>query len=154
VAAFLPHVRERLVAAVAVSAGALIVCGAFLPWLSLFAGLHPLRGVVGLYGRLVAAGGMGCAFAGVAYWRRPAAGLRWALAVLAWVLAGSTTWLTVQLFLTYHNLHANPMVVPQLGPGLFLALAGSLMVGATLGLRLQAEQRSPERRLREGGPGR
>ncbi len=53
------NARERLVAVAAVVGGALIATGAFLPWLSLFAGLHPLRGVIGLNGRLLAAGGGG-----------------------------------------------------------------------------------------------
>ncbi len=34
------NARERLVAVAAVVGGALITTGAFLPWLSLFAGLH------------------------------------------------------------------------------------------------------------------
>lgn len=146
-----PHIRERLVASAAVASGALITIGAFLPWLSLFAGLHPMRGVIGLYGRLVAGGGIGCVLAGVAYWRRPARGLRWTLAVLGWVLAGVTIWLTAQLLVTYRELRTDPLLVPQLGPGLFLALGGSLAVGAALALRLAASGRS-RARPRSGGP--
>src|SRR5207249_75574 len=56
---------ERLVAAAALVGGALVAAGAFLPWLSLFAGLHPLRGVIGLNGRLLAAGGGVCLVAAV-----------------------------------------------------------------------------------------
>ena len=62
-----PHARERLVAAAAVASGMLIALGAFLPWLSLFAGLHPMRGVIGLNGRLLAVGGALCLVAGVRY---------------------------------------------------------------------------------------
>jgi hypothetical protein len=129
-----PHVRERLVALAAVACGVLIATGAFLPWLSLFAGLHPLRGVIGLNGRLLAAGGVVCLVAGVCYWRRPTPGLRRAVAVVGLVLAGFSIWLTAQLLLTYRELRANPMLVPQLGPGLFLALAGSMLAGATAAL--------------------
>lgn len=129
--------RERLVAPAAVASGALIAIGAFLPWLSLFAGLQPLRGVIGLNGRLLAAGGVVCLVAGVSYWLRPTPGLRRVVVVLGWALAGFTVWLTVQLFITYHELRANPMLVPRLGPGLFLAVAGSLLAGTTAGLRLR-----------------
>ena len=127
-------IRERLVASAAVASGVLVAGGAFLPWLSLFAGLHPMRGVLGLNGRLLAAGGVLCLVAGVRYWQRPAPRLRWTVAVLGWGLTGFTIWLTVQLFISYRELRANPMLVPRLGPGLFLALAGSLVAGATAAL--------------------
>ncbi|HVH67960.1 MAG TPA: hypothetical protein VM716_08840 [Gemmatimonadales bacterium] len=126
----LPLRGERLVASVAVASGVLIAIGAFLPWLSLYAGLHAMRGVMGLYGRLLVAGGIGCVLAGVRHWRRPTPGLRYALAVFGLVLLLFTTWLTAQLFVTYHELRANQMLVPRLGPGLFFVLAGSLMLGA------------------------
>src|SRR5437667_12710846 len=100
----------------------LIAIGAFLPWLSLFAGLHPLRGVIGLNGRLLAVGGALCLVAGVRYWQRSAPRLRHAVPLLAWGLAGFTLCLTIQLFVTYRDLRAKCMVVPLLGPALFLPL--------------------------------
>ena len=109
----------------------MIATGAFLPWLSLFAGLHPLRGVIGLNGRLLAAAGAVCVVAGVRCWQRPARGLQRAVAVLGWVLTPFATYLAVQLLDSYRELRANPMLVPRLGPGLFLALLGSLLAAAT-----------------------
>jgi len=126
-----PSTQERLVASAAVVGGALIATGAFLPWLSLFAGLHPLRGVIGLNGRLLAAAGAVCVVAGVRCWQRPARGLQRAVAVLGWVLIPFATYLAVQLLDSYRELRANPMLVPRLGPGLFLALLGSLLAAAT-----------------------
>jgi len=130
-ASSVPNFQERLVAAAAAVGGALIAIGAFLPWLSLFAGLDPLRGVIGLNGRLLAAGGGVCLVAGVRYWLRPVPGLERGIAVLGWALTGYALWLIAQLFITYRELRTNPMLVPRLGLGLFLALAGSLMVGTT-----------------------
>ena len=127
----LPSTQERLVASAAVVGGALIATGAFLPWLSLFAGLHPLRGVIGLNGRLLAAAGAVCVVAGVRCWQRPARGLQRAVGVLGWVLIPFATYLAVQLLDSYRELRANPMLVPRLGPGLFLALLGSLVAAAT-----------------------
>src|SRR3989454_7242934 len=92
-----PSTQERLVASAAVVGGALIATGAFLPWLSLFAGLHPLRGVIGLNGRLLAAAGAVCVVAGVRCWQRPARGLQRAVGVLGWVLIPFATYLAVQL---------------------------------------------------------
>jgi len=126
-----PSTQERLVASAAVVGGALIATGAFLPWLSLFAGLHPLRGVIGLNGRLLAAAGAVCLVAGVRYWQRPAPRLQRAVALLGWVLTAFAICLTLQLFNSYRELRANPMLVPRLGPGLFLALLGSLLAAAT-----------------------
>jgi len=126
-----PSTQERLVASAAVVGGALIATGAFLPWLSLFAGLHPLRGVIGLNGRLLAAAGAVCLVAGVRYWQRPAPRLQRAVALLGWVLTAFAICLTLQLFNSYRELRANPMLVARLGPGLFLALLGSLLAAAT-----------------------
>src|SRR6266700_5520350 len=60
--------------------------GAFLPWLTLYAGLHPLRGVIGLNGRVFAAGGAVCLVAGVRGWIRPAPGVRWVVALFGGAL--------------------------------------------------------------------
>src|SRR3989442_14869602 len=68
--------EERYVASAAVAGGALLAIGAFLPWLTLYAGLHPLRGVIGLNGRVLAAGGAGCLVAGGGGWGRPPPGVR------------------------------------------------------------------------------
>jgi len=115
----------------AVAGGALMALGAFLPWLTLYAGLHPLRGVMGWNGRVLAAGGAVCVVAGVWGWLRPAPGVRWVVALLGGALAGFGIWLIVQLFITYRHLRANPMLVPRLGPGLFIAVAGALVAAAT-----------------------
>src|SRR5207244_12927031 len=109
--------RERLVASAAVVGGALIAIGAFLPWLSPFAGLHPLRGIIGLNGRLLAAGGVVCLVAGLRCWQRPDRWLQRAVAAVGWALTGFAIWLTIQLFITYRELRGNPMLVPRLGPG-------------------------------------
>ncbi len=136
-----PVTQERLVASAAAVGGALMTIGAFLPWLSLFAGLHPLRGVIGLNGRVLAVGGAVCLVAGVSYWRRPAPGLERAVAAIGLALTGFAIWLTVQLLITYRELRANPMLVPRLGPGLFLVLVGSLLAGGTAAPRLTSWRR-------------
>src|SRR5881628_528032 len=68
--------EERRFALAAVAGGGLMAIGAFLPWLTLYAGLHPLRGVIGLNGRVLAAGGAVCLVAGVRGWGRRARRLR------------------------------------------------------------------------------
>ena len=122
--------RPRLAPSAALVGGALVGIGAFLPWLSFYAGLVPMGGTIGLYGRLLAAGGLACAAAGAGAWLRPARGLERALLPLAAILAGFAAWLLVQLLATYEALQANRMIVPRLGPGLFIALAGALLAAA------------------------
>src|SRR5262245_11726769 len=82
------YARAGLVPSSAVVGGALVGFGAFLPWLSLYAGLVPLRGVIGLYGRLFAAGGVVCLIAGVWSWFRPARRVERAIMVIGGGLAG------------------------------------------------------------------
>src|SRR5690349_7783933 len=106
--------EERRFALAAVAGGALMTIGAFLPWLTLYAGLHPLRGVMGWNGRVLAAGGAVCVVAGVWGWLWPAPGVRWVVALLGGALAGFGVWLIVQLFITDRDLRANPMLLPRL----------------------------------------
>jgi hypothetical protein len=127
----MPTTRDRLVASAAIAGGVLMAAGAFLPWLSLYAGLYPLRGVIGLNGRIVAAGGAICLAAGITSWLRPASRVRSLVALVGGGLTGFCVWLIVQLLITYRNLGTNPMLVPRLGPGLFVAVAGSLLAGAS-----------------------
>src|SRR3989441_10676276 len=98
-----PSTQERLVASAAAVGGALMAIGSFLPWLSLFAGLHPLRGVIGLNGRVLAAGGALCVAAVIQYWQRPALRLQPAVAALPWALTVFATWLTIRLLSTYRR---------------------------------------------------
>src|SRR5437764_10087408 len=123
--------EERRFALAAVVGGVLMAIGAFLPWLTLYAGLHPLRGVIGLNGRFLVAGGALCLVAGVRGWLRPTPGVRWVVALLGGAFAGFGVWLIVQLLITYHHLRANPMLVPRLGPALFIAVAGATAAGTT-----------------------
>jgi hypothetical protein len=136
-----PTAQERRFASATIAGGALLAIGAFLPWLTLFAGLHPLPGVIGLNGRVFAAGGAVCLVAGVRAWLRPAPVIRWVVALLSGALAGFGVWLIVQLLITYRHLRANPMLVPRLGPGLFIAVAGALVAGAMAarGLRRRSD---------------
>jgi len=133
----------RRFALAAVAGGAMMATGAFLPWLTLFAGLHPLRGVIGLNGRVLAAGGAVCLVAGIRGWLRPASWVRWAVALLGGASAGFGAWLIVQLLITYRRLGANPMLVPRLGPGLFIAVAGALVAGAAAARGLRRGPSTP-----------
>ncbi len=128
---------DRPLALTALAGGALVALGAFLPWLSFFAGLYPVRGVLGLWGRLLAAGGVVCVLAGMAELWHPDRRLRLGIAVLGWALAAFAGWLTLQLLLTFRQLQADVMMVPRRGPGLVIVLAGTLVTSVPALARLR-----------------
>ncbi len=141
---------RRLASAAALLGGMLVTGGAFLPWLSFFAGLYPLRGVLGPWGKLLAGGGsVIVVLAALGLWR-PNRRLDVAAALLGCALVAFAGWLTAQLLLTFRHLQANVMVVPRVGPGLFVVLAGALLSAAATLARVTRERR-PGRRS-SGGP--
>jgi hypothetical protein len=125
--------------ALGITGGAMIVVGAMLPWLSLFAGLRSFPGTTGLYGRLLLAGGIMAAVAGAALLWTGWPVLRRALGGFGLTLLAFAGWLTVGLFETLHGMQTNPMLVAKLGPGLFVVLAGALLVASTLLFRDRGE---------------
>jgi hypothetical protein len=116
----------------AVAGGTLVVAGAILPWLSFFAGLQSYSGMVGLYGRLLFAGGALAVVAGVVIvigsirWLRPGVG------ALGLLLALFTSWLLLGLRSTTRELSGHPLLVARAGPGLFVALVGALAIAGLL----------------------
>lgn len=125
-------IPERLIGAAAIGGGAVVVAGAFLPWLSIYAGLESYRGVAGLYGRLLAGGGAVTVLLGLRYLQRPGRQLRWGIGLLGAVLLAFSLWLLVQLFVAYREIGGNPFVVGRLGSGLYASTAGAALVLATL----------------------
>lgn len=115
--------------------GALIVAGAWLPWFSLYAGLHPLRGITGLNGRLLLAGGAAAAVVGLALLVRDDRRRRGLLGSLGVGLAVFSAWLLLGVPTTYRTMQENPMLVARIGPGLFVVLLGALLVVAAAFIR-------------------
>ena len=104
--------------------GALVMLGAWLPWLTMFAGLQRYGGLTGLYGWLLFAGGTVALLGGL--WKSNST-LRRATALLGLTLMGFTVWLLAGLFgLLRQGLDA--MLVSRPGPGLFVALLGALLI--------------------------
>lgn len=116
----------------ALSGGALVCTGTVLPWLSLFAGLQTYSGLVGLYGRVLFAGGALAVLGGAAMLVRRD---RWLPRVVGGVGIVQTLfvlWLLFGLRSTTRELGAHAMLLARPGPGLFVALVGAILVASTL----------------------
>jgi len=129
-------VSARRRAAAVVLGGALVATGALLPWLTLFAGLQHYSGLIGLYGWLVLAGGVASVATGLAMFVRRERWLERGGLTIGLALTVFTLWLVGRLFETMHGIGADAMLVARPGPGLFVAMAGALIVaGATARLQ-------------------
>ena len=124
--------RDWLITAAALTGGALITIGSTLPWLTFFAGLQSYSGMLGLYGRILFAGGALVIAAGVMAIVRPNRWVGPGIGALGVLLALFTAWLLVGLRSTTRALGADPLLLARPGPGLFVALAGALIVAATV----------------------
>lgn len=120
------------VSGIAFAGAGLLIAGALLPWLSLYAGIDTMRGVDALNGRLLlGAGVLAAVLASAHLWHaRPIT--RWALGAVGVASAGFAAWVLAQLLGSYSELQNDPFVVPALGAGAFVSLAGGCVVLATL----------------------
>ena len=117
--------------AMAILGAALIGAGVVLPWFSLFAGLQPVSALGTLNGSLLLAGAAGVGILGLITIMRGGRWPRRLLLVAGIVLTAFSGYLLVGLVTVYRQVSADPLVVAQLGPGLALVAAGSVLVLAT-----------------------
>jgi len=111
----------------AVAGGTALVAGAWLPWMSLFAGLYPMRGVIGLNGRIIFLAGIAALLLGVILLGRDVRGAPVMLSGAGLLLLA----LVASIFIGIHQLMAGAghqaMVVPRAGVGVYVVLLGALL---------------------------
>lgn len=124
--------RGRAAGALQLSGGALIVIGAALPWLTLFAGLQAYRGIIGWNGRGMLAAGAVVALGGAASFAGRAGLLvRRVVSLLAAVVAGSAVVLVVRLIAIWHELVSRDvMMLARPGVGLPVVVVGAIVAAA------------------------
>jgi hypothetical protein len=115
-----------------VAAGAVIVAGAFLPWVEAFGGLVQVPGIRGSNGWILAAAGSVIAAAGLVQLARPGQAARWTAGLAGFAAAGFSGYLLIQLAESMRVLGGDSMVIARPGPGLWTALAGALAAFAVL----------------------
>ncbi len=117
---------------IAVVAGATIVAGALLPWISEFGGLIPIPGIRGGNGRLMAATGILLAAAGLYHLARDGRGARWVIGLVGFAALGFSGVLLIRLLAAESGAAGNAMVAVSGGPGLWVTTAGATAAFTTL----------------------
>jgi hypothetical protein len=107
--------------------GPLLMAGAALPWLTLFAGLHPYGGLIGPYGWGIFAAGAVALASGFAILRARPPWAGWASAIMGCAVLVFAVWLLAGLEQIIHRPSAM-MLVPRAGPGLFVVLSGAAII--------------------------
>jgi peptidoglycan/LPS O-acetylase OafA/YrhL len=79
--------------AAALAGGALVMLGACLPWLTLFAGMQQYSGLINTHGQILFAGGALAILSSVGIRRTDQRGMRWATVLLGLALLGVNLWL-------------------------------------------------------------
>jgi TRAP-type C4-dicarboxylate transport system permease small subunit len=111
--------------------GAAVVVGSWLPWMSFFAGLRPLSGLIGLNGRLLLVAGVAGICLGVARLpRHERKLLRWISVALGAAVSAAAGWLLAGVWQLTHQSGSGAMLVPRAGPGLVVVLLGGAMLVA------------------------
>ena len=128
--------RRRSLPAVLIVLGGLgIGIGASLPWMYYFAGLVPLRGVIGLNGRLLLAAGALCVALGVMLGRGTRLGphrvLQRVTAALGVGITGVAVWLLIGVWELARARGASAMLALRPGPGLFVVGFGGVLLALT-----------------------
>jgi hypothetical protein len=111
--------------------GAAIALGACLPWMYYFAGLVPLRGLIGLNGRLLlAAGAVAVALALPPVRAAIGRESRWRAcsALIGATVSAGSVWLLIGVWELTHARSSNAMLAPKPGSGLWVVLFGGVLV--------------------------
>ena len=132
----------------AAAAGAVLITGACLPWVTTFAGLIASSGLRGSNGRILAALGAVIAVAGLYHAFRGGPWSRWLAGLAGFAATGFCGFLLLQLAASLRSLSTDSMVAARGGPGLWVCAAGAVLAFGTLFL-----PRSGQRTLVHRRPG-
>ena len=130
----------------ATAAGAVLITGAFLPWVTTFAGLIAIPGVRGSNGRILAAMGAIIAVAGLWHALRGGRWSRWLAGLAGFAATGFCGFLLLQLAASLRALSSDSMVAARSGPGLWVCAAGAALAFTTLFLPSSGQQTLVHRR--------
>ena len=130
---------RTVVGLAALAGGAAMIAGVFLPWAAAFAGLISIPGTRGSNGRILLAGGIIIAGAGLYHIVRGGSRGRWLIGLAGFASLAFSAYLLLRLTTTLQALGGS-MDVVQGGPGLWVIAGGSLLAFATLFLPSSGQQ--------------
>ena len=135
-------------AVVAMIGGGALITGAMLPWMTFYAGLSSVTGTRGAYGKAILVAGLVVCLVGVIRLRRESPFAQRALTTLGIITSlagGLLLWRAIRLTQSQEAL----MLIPQLGPGLAVVIAGGVTaLWAGLWRGAQARSASPSAAVR------
>lgn len=120
--------------------GLLIIVSIFMPWITFFGGLHTYSGISGLNGQILLAGGIVTLFLCKYLSSHPTQKAQVLVGIVGFLEVGLTSFLLLQAWQAVHPVSSNgvdSMMIEGMGPGLFVALGGALLVFSVLFLRLR-----------------
>ena len=120
-----------MTAAIVILGGLTIVAGSLMPWMTLLGGLHTYRGIIGLYGRLIAGGGVVAVALGIFLGAKPSRVAGYSAAVLGCGIIFFSALLLRNLMEVVHD-RQHPMLAAAPGWGLYVCLAGGVLLSASL----------------------
>jgi hypothetical protein len=122
---------RSVTAAIVIVGGMTVVAGTLLPWMTLFGGLHTYRGIIGLYGRLIASGGVLAIALGLVLTAKENLLVRAAAAILGVAIFSFSTILIRNMMSIVGNHRGDPMMIAAPGRGLYVCLAGAALMSLT-----------------------
>jgi hypothetical protein len=134
----------------AAAGGAILISGAFLPWVTTFAGLIAIPGSRGSNGRILAAAGVIITAAGLWHALRGGPWSRWLAGLTGFAATGFCGFLLLQLAASLRSLSTDSMIAARSGPGLWVCAAGSVLAFGTLFLPSSGQQTLVHRRPGHG----
>jgi hypothetical protein len=121
--------------------GGAIMAGVLLPWMTFYAGLQRLNGLQGVHGWWLLSAGVAAVVLTALQWRTPRTWRALLLLALGAMASAACALLLVRAS-RMHDVPAMLMLVPRMGPGLYVSLFGALAV--TIGGAVQRRVRRCE----------
>src|SRR5689334_2677408 len=126
---------RSVTAAIIMVGGVTVVAGTLLPWMTLFGGLHTYRGIIGLYGRLIAIGGALATVMGFVLSRRENELARFVAAILGLAIFSFSAILVRRMLTIVGNHRGDPMMIAGPGWGLYVCLLGAALMALSIIVR-------------------
>jgi hypothetical protein len=120
--------RQSVTAMIIVLGGMTIIAGTLMPWMTLLAGLQSFRGIIGLYGKLIAAGGVVAVGLGLTVALKDSPILRLTAVAVGAAVVFSCIALLHNLTSVVGHLRGDPMMVASQGKGLYICLIGGALL--------------------------